>query len=167
MHEQSRQIVWQDVEKLLRGILLSLSELGELFVSFFFTHELRRHRVRENEHPGWQKQLTTWYEQKQRERNELDEVLPHLLHPLFLDVCRCSVGGLLFIVFVLDDPLAIIGQSLESMNHMRNSMLNSLPDDPRFAQEPVHEIYDSVYLSFCKACNFEHHGIDVASEGQI
>ena len=53
------------------------------------------------------------------------------------------------------------------MNHVRNSMLCCLPYCPRFAHEPVHEIYDSEDLSFRKSCNFEHHSIDVASEGHI
>ena len=88
MHEQSRQIVGQYVEELLCSIFLFLFELGELFVSFFFTHELRRDRVREDEHPGWQKELAARDEQEEREWNELDEVLPHLLDSLFLDVGR-------------------------------------------------------------------------------
>ena len=167
MHEQSRQIVRQYVEELLCSIFLLLFELGELFVSFFFTHELRRHRVREDEHPGWQKELAARDEQKEREWNELDEVLPHLLDSLFLDVGWGGVGGLLSLVLVLDDPLSVVSESFEPVDHMRNSVLGRLPDGPRFAHEPVDEIDDTEDLSLGEAGNFKHDGVDVAPERHV
>ena len=81
------QVVGEDVEELLSGILLYLLHLDKLLITFFFAHELRRHRVGEDEDPGWQEKFATRNQQKEGEGHKLDEIFADLTYSLLLMEC--------------------------------------------------------------------------------
>ena len=68
---------------------------------------------------------------------------------------------------MFDDPLSIFAQCFETVDHVGDAMFGGLPSNPRFATEEVENSNQSVKLALREARYLEHHGVCVASKGQI
>ena len=68
---------------------------------------------------------------------------------------------------MLDDPLAIFAQCFKTVDHVGDAMFGGLPGDPRFATKVVENSDQSVELALREARYLEHHGVGVASKGQV
>ena len=62
------------MDQSLAGNVLSFLHFLELLLTVCLADELGGDRVREDQHPGWQEELTTRNQQEERERNELDDI---------------------------------------------------------------------------------------------
>lgn len=77
------------------------------------------------------------------------------------------VDILLTLYFLLDDPLAILEEIFESVNHVLDSVLDSDPDNPRRASEPSEEGEHSTELPLDETCRFKHHCVIVPVDCEV